>query len=60
MLADVKRVEHDRRRGRIHLAIGRRQHALRQLAQGLGDCGLDVLRRRVDVATQGELQRDGG
>ena len=44
--------------GRIHLLIARRDDAGRQRAQRLGNRGLNVLRRRVDVAVERELQRD--
>ena len=50
----------DRRIGGVHLLVGRRLNARRQLAQCLGNRGLHVLRGRIDVARQRELQRDVG
>jgi hypothetical protein len=55
----VHRENQNRRVGRIDLAVGgRRRQILRQLAAGGIDSGLYVLRRRIDVAVQVELQRD--
>jgi hypothetical protein len=51
--------DQNRRVGRIDLAIGgRRRQVLGQLAAGRVDAGLHVLRRRIDVAIQIELQGD--
>ena len=54
-----QREDHDRRVGRIHLAVGRvaGQTARQQAARGI-DRSLDVARGAVDVAAQVELQRD--
>src|SRR3989441_630140 len=54
----AQRVVDDRLVGWIHLLVGRRQQAARELAQSLGDRRLHVLRGGVDIAVQGELQRD--
>ena len=51
--------DHDRRVGRVDLAIGRRRRqVLRQLSARRIDRRLDVLCRAVDVARQVELNRD--
>ena len=55
----VHRQNQDGRIGGVDLAIGRRRRqVLRQLAAGGVDPGLHVLRGRIDVAVQVELQRD--
>ena len=55
----MHRQDQDRRVGGIDLAVsGRRRQILRQLTAGGIDAGLHVLRRRVDVAVQVELQGD--
>ena len=57
----IDRQEVDRLLGRINLLIGGRpRHAGRQTSSGRGDCGLNILRRRVDIAAKVELHRDGG
>ena len=57
----AEREEQDRLVGRIDLLVRRRRrHARRQLARRARDHRLHVLRRRVDVAAQIELQRDVG
>ena len=54
-----QRQDHDRRVGRIDLAVGRIARQVgRQLAAGRVDGGLHVARGGVDVAVQIELQRD--
>ena len=51
---------HNRRVGRVHLALGRwRRHRRGQRARRGGDRRLHVLRGGVDVAVERELQRDG-
>ena len=54
-----QRQRDDRRVGRVHLRIDRRVgEVLRQRRARAVDRGLHVLRRRVDVAVEIELQRD--
>ena len=53
------RQDHDRRVGRVDLAVGRRRRQVaRQLPSGGVDRGLDVVGGGVDVAVEIELQRD--
>ena len=53
--------DHDRRIGRIGLAVGRvARHARGQQAPRRVDGRLHIARRAVDVAAQVELQRDAG
>ena len=55
----VHRQDQDRRIGRVDLAVGRRRRqVLRQLTAGGVDPRLHVLRGRIDVAVEVELQRD--
>ena len=54
-----QRQDHDRRVGRVHLAIGRVvRQARRQQGARRVDGGLHVVGRAVDVAAEVELQRD--
>ena len=54
-----EREDHDRRVGRVHLAVARVvRQVRRQLAARGVDRGLHVARRRIDVAAQVELHRD--
>jgi hypothetical protein len=53
------RHEHDRRVGRVHLAVERRRgHLHRQVARGAEEGGLHVHRGLVDVAVLGEFEGD--
>ena len=58
-----RRVHGDEQNGaltRVHLLVGRRPgHVRRKLSGGLRDGGLNVLRCRIDVTLQGELNGDG-
>ena len=66
VLVDLRHRQHvrrqrdgqDRRRVRILLAVVRRQDRRRQERQRLADRRVHVLRRRLDVAVERELQRD--
>ena len=50
----LRRQDHDRRVGRVHLPVGRRsRHDLRQLPAGGLDRRLDVAGRAIDVAIRG-------
>ncbi len=54
----LRRQDHDRRVGRVHLPVGRRpRHDLRQLPAGGLDRRLDVAGRAIDVAIEVELHR---
>src|SRR6516162_6745913 len=57
----VNGIDQDGEVCRVYLAIGRRsRHVLRQQPAGRIDRLLHVLRRRIDIARQIELQRDRG
>ena len=54
----AEREVQDGRGCRVHLLVRRRDHPLRELTQRLRDRRLHILRGRVDVAVERELQRD--